>query len=293
MTTRMIGDVPITHVEEIPRLAFPPGDLLPDMSREALDKHAAWLRPDHYDADEDLVIMSVHSWVIKTARHTILVDTCSGNHKERPSLPPFHQLDVPYMERLAAAGVHPEQVDFVMCTHLHLDHVGWNTRLENGRWVPTFPNAKYLFSKIEYDHWAAIAEAGTDDDGVDGALVYADSILPVVEAGLTEMVEGTHAMDDQLVIEPAPGHTPGSVTLMLTVGDEQALFAGDTLHHPLQVYYPECNSAFCLEPDVARATRRRLLEESADRPRLFLPAHFAGSGVSRVVSDGDGFALEF
>ena len=272
MTTRMIGDVPITHVEENPRLAFPPGDLLPDLDPEALDKHAAWLRPDHYIADEDLVVMSVHSWVIKTARHTILVDTCSGNHKERPSLPPFHQLDVPYMERLAAAGVHPEQVDFVMCTHLHLDHVGWNTRLENGRWVPTFPNAKYILAGDEY----AASEAGDDQ-------VFRENVLPVMEAGQAVLVDTDYALDDEVWLVPTPGHTVGHVAVNIASRVETAVMCGDLMHTPLQLAHPEWSPNFDHDGVRAAETRKSFLDKHCETDTLILTAHFPSPSVGHIV----------
>ncbi len=134
--------------------------------------------PDCFSKAEEKFIASVHSWVLRTKHNTILIDSCAGNDKHRPSLPRFHQLKLPFLERLATAGVTPESVDFVLCTHLHADHCGWNTRLLDGRWVPTFPNAKYVFSKAEQDHWAGPAGRQGFNAGV-----YADSVLPVVESG--------------------------------------------------------------------------------------------------------------
>ncbi len=294
MTTMMIGDVAVTRVEEMCGPGFRPHDLLPDLQREALEEHGHWLKPDHYHEGLDRFVASVHSWVIKTDHHTILVDTCIGNDKERPAMERWHRLQLPFLDRLAEAGVQPEKVDIVMCTHLHVDHVGWNTKLENGRWVPTFPNAKYVFARQEYDHWVKTAD---DEEaariGNANALAFNDSVLPVVEAGLAEMVDGAHALEDRLTIDPAPGHTPGSCTLTLAADDQEALFTGDIMHHALQVYYPEWNSCFCIDQEMARATRRRILAESADRPRLLLPAHFGAPHAGRVVSKGDRFAMEF
>ncbi len=272
---------------------FKPEELLPDSRAEDLERHAGWLSPDHFDKESGLLIISIQSWVIKTKHHTVLVDTCAGNHKERPNWEPFHQLDLPYLQRLEDAGVHPDSVDFVMCTHLHVDHVGWNTRLKDGRWVPTFPNAKYVFAKQEYEFWEQVATKGSADYSAEDALVFNDSVLPVVEAGQTEMIEGSHALNDQLKIDPAPGHTPGSCTLKLTSNGEEALFAGDTMHHPLQVYHPEWNSGFCMDPETARTTRRRVLEEAADRNQLLLPGHFAPPGAFRITRQDNGFAIKF
>ncbi len=292
MIHHMIGDVPITRIEEMCGPFFPPDVMLPALESGALEEHDSWLTPNYYDSNAGCLVVSIHSWVIKTPHHTILVDTCVGNDKERKAFADFAHLDLPYLQTLREAGVHPEEVDIVMCTHLHVDHVGWNTRLRDGRWVPTFPNAKYIFSKQEHDFWAAITPEESEAGGLDAALVYADSILPVVEAGQSEMVEGVHAIDDQLLIEPAPGHTPGSCTLKLTSNGQTALFAGDTMHHPLQVYYPDVNSCFCLDPEAARSTRRHILEECASQPQLLLPAHFAPPSCFKVVDNGGGYALE-
>lgn len=291
MIKQMIGDVPITRIEEMCGPFFPPDVLLPDLPQGAIEAHAGWLQPDFYDPNAGCFVLSIHSWVIKTQHHTVLVDACVGNDKERETFADFAHLNLPFLQTLSEAGVHPEAVDIVLCTHLHVDHVGWNTRLQDGRWVPTFPNAKYIFAKQEHDFWAALTPEQSAAQGLDGALVYADSVLPVVEAGQSEMVEGRYAIDDQLLIEPAPGHTPGSITLKLTSNGQGALFAGDTLHHQLQVYYPDVNSGFCLDPVAARNTRRRILEECASRPQLLLPAHFAPPCAFEVSAKGDTFVL--
>ena len=293
MNTRMIGDVAVSRVEEMCGPGFRPDALLPAFQRDAIAEHADWLMPNHYHEGLDRLVASVHSWVIKTEHHTILVDTCIGNHKERPAMERWHHLDLPFLERLAEAGVQPEEVDFVMCTHLHVDHVGWNTRLDNGRWVPTFPNAKYVFARNEFEHWNQTTDEEAARIGDANMLAFNDSVLPVVEAGLAEMVDGDHQLGDRLLIEPAPGHTPGSCTLKLSSNGTEALFIGDIMHHALQVYYPHWNSCFCVDPEMSHATRRRILEESADRDRLLMPAHFGAPHAGRVVGKGDGFALAF
>ncbi len=289
MTVRMIGDVTVGRVEENAGPSFKPHALFPSWTEAALEKHRSWLVPRCYDERSGRFVMSLHSWIIRTGRHTILVDTCVGNDKER-SRPTWNRLSTPWLDRLRDAGVHPEEVDFVLCTHLHTDHVGWNTRLENGRWVPTFPNAKYLFSKTDYEYWG---EKNRSGPALDNA--YNDSVLPVVEAGRAVLVaDGDgHTIDERFEIAPAPGHTPGHVTLKLVSKGESALFTGDIMHHPIQVHEPDWNSRFCEWPDEAAKTRRRVLESIADTATLMLPAHFAAPHCGYVRSDGDSFRFAF
>jgi glyoxylase-like metal-dependent hydrolase (beta-lactamase superfamily II) len=232
--------------------------------------------------------LGIHTWVLRTRHHTILIDSCAGNHKNRPSVPRFHQLNLPFLEGLAAAGVSPESVDYVMCTHLHVDHCGWNTRLLDGRWVPTFPNAKYLFSRAEYDHWRGPA----GKQGVNAG-VYEDSVLPVVESGQAEIVDGEGAVGDGLVFHPTPGHTVGHVAVRLLSGADQAVFSGDIMHQPLQVFRPDWNSTFCGDPTHARASRRWLLEHAAETGSTVFTAHFANSSAGSVARRGDRFDWSF
>src|SRR5215831_7886013 len=208
VATWTIGDATVTRLEEqVGYASLPPEKFLVGFDRELLARHLDWLVPHHYSPTDDRLITSIHSWLIRTGRHTILLDSCAGNHKNRPGFARFHQLDIPFLQRLRAAGVQPEEIDIVLCTHLHTDHVGWNTQLVDGRWVPTFPNAKYLFSRIEWEHWQ-VAEwraAYTTDP------YYEDSLLPVMEGGQADLVAADYAFGDNVWIEPWPGHTPGHV----------------------------------------------------------------------------------
>ena len=280
-----IGSLEIQRIEESHGPGFPPQMMFPDLPPDALEKHASWMVPNYYDPQANAFISSIHAWLVRTPHHTVLIDSCVGNHKPRPQFPRFNQLDLPWLDRLAAAGVAPEQVDFVMCTHLHVDHVGWNTRLEDGRWVPTFPRAKYLFGRQEYEHWAA---AGAPEIG---NAVIQDSVLPVVEAGLSQLVEDGYCLDDTLTVEPTHGHTAGHVMIRASSGGTTGLFTGDAMHNPIQCCYPDVNSAFCENQEAARATRRRLLCDSAEYGHLLLPTHFGAPHVGRVRADGDAFAF--
>jgi glyoxylase-like metal-dependent hydrolase (beta-lactamase superfamily II) len=291
--TWSIGAVSVTRVEELLGFAsVAPERYLAGLEREVLQRHLSWLVPHHYSVEHDRFITSVHSWLIRTAWHTILLDCCAGNHKERPGFARFHQLDTPFLKRLRAAGAAPEQIDIVLCTHLHSDHVGWNTIRRDGRWVPTFPNAQYLFSRIENEHGDPRRNPAADADPQRGE-AYRDSVLPVIEAGQAVLLEGAHQVDDAMMVEPAPGHTPGHVVLRLEQGDERALFCGDAVHHPLQVYAPHWNSGFCELPEQARATRRRLLEHCAERNALLFPVHFGAPHVAAIAPAGTAFSLRF
>jgi len=293
MQTWMIGGTTVTRIEEqIGPNDFGVDAFLTGVDRERFERHLPWLVPIHFDPAIDKLITSNHSWLIRTDRHTILLDCCAGNHKERPWLPRFHRLDVPFLERLRAAGAAPEDIDIVLCTHLHTDHVGWNTRLENGRWVPTFPNARYLFSRLENDHWNPdIGDRRQRNPG--RAAMYDDSVLPVIVSGQADLLDGAHAIDDRLMIEPAPGHTPGHVLLKLRDGADEAVFCGDVLHHPIQVHEPTWNTRFCEIPEQALSTRRRVLEHCAERRALLFPTHFAAPHVAAITAQTTGFRPDF
>jgi len=215
VATWTIGNVTVTRIEE--QLGFasrPPEQYLDGFERETLARHLDWLVPHHYSPAHDRLITSIHSWLIRAGRHTILLDSCAGNHKNRPGFSRYHQLDTPFLQRLREAGVQPEEIDIVLCTHLHADHVGWNTMLVDGRWVPTFPNAKYLFSRIENEIGDPRRNPAADADLQRGG-AYRDSVLPVIEAGQAVLVDGDYAIDDILTIVPAAGHTHGHVAVWL------------------------------------------------------------------------------
>ena len=289
MTAWRIGETEILRIpEQLGPNAMAPDAFFPGLDRALLDQHRAWLEPTYYDRAADRLISSIHSWLIRHNGRTILLDGCAGNHKNRPFNPRFHQLNTPFLERLAAVGTTPEAVDMVLCTHLHADHVGWNTRLLDGRWVPTFPNARYLFSRTEHDHWRPTAETPGPR-----AEVYADSVLPVVEAGQVDLLDGAAQLDTGLFVDPAPGHTPGHVVLRLEAPRQSALFCGDVVHHPLQLYAPEMNSAFCECGPEARTTRRRVLEHCAEAGTLLFPTHFGPPHVAGVRREGAAFAPDF
>lgn len=279
MHAATLGGIEVSRVVEIERMKLQPFHLFPDATDEAVAAQRSWLVPQFADADGSLY-MNIQAYVVKTRHHTILVDACCGNGKQRP-FAHLSNLSTDWLDRLKASGVAPEDVDIVLCTHLHFDHVGWNTRLVDGRWVPTFPNAKVLMARAEWEFWKAEYEAGRDQDGSIG-----DSVIPIVEAGRAVIVEGDHAVDDQLWLEPTPGHTPGHVCLHAKDGGREAILTGDLLHHPIQLAQPSWCVRACVDRKQSAATRRAFIERNADSDRLILAAHFNAPNGGRIRSAG-------
>jgi glyoxylase-like metal-dependent hydrolase (beta-lactamase superfamily II) len=228
-----VGDLNIHRVIEQETSFVPALEMLPGLTPEVLAENRAWMRQAKALDEQDVLLLCFQSYVVKTPHHTILIDSCIGNDKPRPQRPKWNmKTDDTYLRALGAAGFSPDDIDFVMCTHLHVDHVGWNTRLENGRWVPTFPKARYVFAKQEFDHWSA-QNAKTEIPP------FVDSVLPVVEANRHELVGNDHQIGDHVRILPTPGHTPGHIAVTMGRGKDDAVFSGDLMHSPLQTLYPE------------------------------------------------------
>ncbi len=291
MKPQRIGAFTVSRVMEYEGPIFEPDLLFPDADAATIEANKSWLLPSFIDPDTGRLIMSFHSYVIRTPRHTIVVDTCLGNDKHRPARDLWHMREGSYLEDLAAMGVHPQEVDFVMCTHLHVDHVGWNTRLVDGRWVPTFPNARYIFARTELEHWQQVAAADPGAEINHGS--YRDSVLPVVEANQVDLVEDDHQIEDGIWLEGAPGHTPGNVMLRLRSGSDDAVLTGDTIQHPLQLARPDWSSRFCDDPEMSRKSRTALIEAAADTPTLVLTGHFPDPVAGRIVRSGDAFRFQY
>ena len=291
MQDRHIGDVRVTRIEEQMGPGFPAKDFFPEFDAEVFAAETKWLAPNYYQPESGRLVTSLHSWLVRTGKYTILVDACSGNHKPRPGMPRFDMLNTKYLDRLREAGVQPEEIDFVMCTHLHVDHVGWNTKLENGKWVPTFANAKYVMSRTDHDFWAAESKKAATEKFI--VNTYNDSVLPIVEARKAEFVSGEHGMCDCLTLKPAPGHTPGQIRLDLESRGKRAIFSGDALHNPVQVPIWKWNSVFCEDRDQARKTRHTLLADCVEQDALLMPAHFGSPHAAYIKASGDGFALDW
>ena len=287
-----LGDVTVTRVEEM----HGPVGMTPDMffpgtpEQPWLDQRDQ-LVPDFLEADTNLALVAVQTWVLRSEGKTILIDTGVGNHKERPYVPAWGHLETSYLDNLAAAGVQPEDVDIVVNTHLHVDHVGWNTRLDGQAWVPTFPNATYLMPKADYDFWNP-ANKNESVFGPGNQNVFEDSVAPVHAAGLAVLWEGSHVIDGNLRLETAPGHTPGSSVVTLSSGSDRAVFAGDLLHTPVQVTHADQNSCFCEDAVGARVSRHKILGWAADNNALVIPAHFPGHGAFEVDRHAGAFAIK-
>ncbi|MFE7757744.1 MBL fold metallo-hydrolase [Streptomyces sp. NPDC057418] len=292
MNTITLGDITLTRVREyFGPVDMTPETFFPDSPAKAWEEHRALLVPDFLDAGTRIVNSAIQTWLLRSEGRTILVDTGVGNHKERPYAPVWSRMDTGFLDNLARAGVRPEDVDIVINTHLHIDHVGWNTYLDGRTWVPTFPRATYLMPKDDFDFWNP-ENGHTSVLGRGNQNVFEDSVAPVHRAGQTLLWENSHQIDAGLRLETAPGHTPGSSVLTLTSGTDRAVFVGDLLHSPVQILEPDSNSCFCEDPAQARATRRKVLGRAADSNTLVIPAHLGGHGAAQVVRDGSRFAVK-
>ncbi len=270
-----IGDVVVTAVADIDPFDIPLSRVMPMTSAPELAPFADILVPDHLTESFAELRLAVQNFLVQVDGLSILVDTCVGEHKPRPRLDIWNmRADTGFLDRLAATGIDARSVDIVFCTHLHADHVGWNTCLRDGRWVPTFPNAKYLFGRAEYDHWLTRPTANHGS--------FADSVSPVVEGGLMELVDDGFSVARGVTLLPLPGHSPGQMGLLIDRGAGRVLFCGDAIHSPLQVMLPHVCSAFCDAPHQAVITRLKILEEAADDGRILVPAHFRRSGRARI-----------
>ncbi|MFW6094066.1 MAG: MBL fold metallo-hydrolase [Pseudomonadota bacterium] len=283
MNQWQVGDVTITRVVEM-EVAGGSRFILPDATPQACSG-IEWLRPHFMDADGNL-IMSVHALVVDTGSRRIVVDTCIGNDKER-SIPNWSHLQTSFLDDLAAAGYPRERIDTVLCTHLHVDHVGWNTMLVDGRWVPTFPNARYLVAEKEWRYWSAV-----DDDPLNAG-VLDDSVRPVFDAGQVDLIDWEHRLCDEVSLEPTPGHTPGHVSVRIRSNGEEALITGDCLHHPCQMTRTDWCSSADYDQAMGRETREALLERHAGSDVLVIGTHFATPTAGRIKRlSGGGYWLD-
>lgn len=278
-----IGDVRVTRVQEQEAL-LAPENLIHVLDPARLAEHRPWLTP-HFMTAEGQIRLSIHALVVESKGRRIVVDTCMGNDRPLPmGLGPLQTRFLEALERV----VPREQVDLVLCTHLHFDHVGWNTMKVGDRFVPTFPNARYLIAREEYEHWSTeSAKPKTDDVNID--LRY--SIEPIVAAGLQELVSSRHALTDEVFLEPTPGHTPGHVSVRIESRGQSAVITGDMVHHPVQLAEPTWGSHPDAQPERAVATRREFVARYGDSPVLVIGTHFAGPTAGRIVKVGDSVRL--
>jgi glyoxylase-like metal-dependent hydrolase (beta-lactamase superfamily II) len=277
-----VGDVSITRITEFEG----PGGLgryLPDATRDAV-QNIAWLHP-HFATIEGRLIGAIHALIIETPEARIVVDTCVGNDKVR-EVPAWNQMQTTFLDDMSESGYGADSIDFVICTHLHVDHVGWNTRLIDGVWRPTFSNARYLFGQMEYEFWAA-----RGDDARFGT-VFSDSVQPVFDAGLVDLVATDHQLAPGVRLLSTPGHTPGHVSVLIESRGERALITGDMLHHPCQMAHPEWGAVVDEDKPQAVQTRHDIFARFADTPTLVIGTHFAAPTAGRIVRDGNAYRLD-
>lgn len=305
--TYTVGQTEITKVFELALDDFAATQLLPGLSPQVLLNHPEWLDERIYDPGTGKVKMSVHTWAVRHEGQVILVDTGAGNDKSRPGLKVLDHLHLPFLQRLAAVGIRPEEVDYILLTHIHADHIGWNTQWVEQAWLPTFPNAQVICSDLEWQYGAALTSG--DEEAIRTVRqaaglgepvrlpvpgVFADSMLPVQEVGRVRRI----AIDGSEVLPgirflPTPGHSICHAAISISSQQEEAIFGGDVLHHPFELYDPNLVSMFCEFPDSARASRRWLAEAVADRKALYFSSHFPASSAGHIHRNGEAFHWEF
>jgi glyoxylase-like metal-dependent hydrolase (beta-lactamase superfamily II) len=283
-----IGDITIDAVIEREGPWRRPQDFFPAYDDAVFRHHLAGMEPEMFDAASGKMFITYQTFVVRTPRYTILVDTCTGEDKGHPA--PF---DFPGKERwrneLFALGIGFEQVDYVFCTHLHIDHTGWNTTLRDGRWVPTFPNAKYIFHKREYTAWEAEHAKGANPPGT----VFRDNCLPIVEAGQAVLVDDDYALDDTVTLTPTPGHSPCHCCVNIFSKGQRAVVAGDLMHHAIQCREPDWSAKPDWDPKQSAISRRKFFASVAGTDTLILPVHFPAPTVGLITADGDRFDYRF
>lgn len=279
MNQWQVGDVKIARIIES-EAPWPGTWLIPNATPENMQREADWLYPVFSDETGQLR-MSIHALVLESQGKRVVVDTCIGNDKVR-SNPAWSKLKLPFLEDLQKAGYSRESIDYVICTHLHVDHVGWNTMLEDGKWVATFPRACYIIGGTEWDYWSKF-------DGGDFRDPVEDSVRPVVAAGMAELVESTYRINDEIRLEPTPGHTPGHHSVRISSKGQEAVITGDLMHHPVQCKYPEWDDSFDSDGPMAKKTRRAFCERYADQDIVVFGTHFATPSCGKIVSKGEAF----
>jgi len=286
MLHRQLGEIQIDRIIESEEPDFDPLGFFPQTTPADWEPHKAWLQPWCWEPVSGNLIFPMQSFLLRTPHHTILVDTCVGDYKERQR-PSWNMTSSgAYLKKLAAAGVRPEDVDYVMCTHMHTDHVGWNTRLQNGRWVPTFPNARYIMSASEWAYWEAMHQQEPLNQ-------IADSVIPILESGKAVLVANDYAINDEVCFESTPGHTPDHVSVRLASRDARAVITGDMMHCPVQCAEPLWIARPDYDPELARQTRRAFLERYCDTDVLVCATHFPSPSFGHIIAAGDAFRFQY
>ena len=291
MNSFNIGSIRVSRVEEWQGGFSAPGDLFSGYSDEGWRPLEEEFTPDYYDPKTGMLYAFLQSWVLDTGRRRILFDTGAGNDKPRPNLPIFSNLKTDFLANLAKAGYQPGDIDLVVCSHIHVDHVGWNTRLVDGRWDITFRNAQYVLPLADRDYWdprVTHTSPGEIGQYINGPM-FDDSVRPLMDAGRVVWAEDGYELEPGLNLHSFPGHTPGSMALKVRSNGTKAMFVGDLVHHPAQIYNPDWNSQFCEDGERAKLSRRRMLKEAVRTEALVIPAHFGGEHLVKVVNTEGGF----
>lgn len=277
-----IGEVEVFQIVELEA-----GKIIQESIKDAIPENTQkinWLYPHFADKGGSLKAL-VQGFLIKSGNLNILIDTCNGNDKERTDIPEWSNLQIDFLKRLCDTGVSKKDVDIVACTHLHMDHVGWNTKLEDDAWVPTFPNAKYIFVKGEYEYWSKKPKKEIADDKA----AFDDSVTPIIKTDLAELVEVNYNIDQSISFIPTPGHTPYHVSVLIESSGKQAIISGDVIHHPCQIVNPEWITIADTFPEKAVESRKGILKEIVDTDTLLIGSHFPSPVAGHVVGIKDGF----
>jgi glyoxylase-like metal-dependent hydrolase (beta-lactamase superfamily II) len=289
LESRLITRVGEVEVWQVPEIVLPTSVrwLLPDATREAVETEKSWLQPGFMD-ENGYLLQSIHTYLLKTPAQAVLIDPGVGNHKRRGGgIPAFNMLDTPFLQRLEAAGVSADEVDIVLCTHMHTDHVGWDAMLEGETWRPTFRRARHLFARPEYDHFAATSQTAATT-----LQLWQDSVEPVAKAGLVDVVETDHQVTSEVRLEASFGHTPGHVSVKVESAGATAVFIGDVMHSPVQAAFPELRCALGGPEEAARRARLEVLERYAGTETIVFGAHFAFPCGGYVRREGRAFRFE-
>jgi glyoxylase-like metal-dependent hydrolase (beta-lactamase superfamily II) len=281
-----LKDITIHRVVEQPRCTdFGLMEFFPALTKDLFEENRAWLEPTFVDPANNGLVLTIQSFVIQTSHHNILIDACVGNQKPRPARPFWNMLNGDRFEKeLAAADLTVNDIDYVMCTHLHGDHVGWNTRLDNGRWVPTFPKAKYIMADRELAYWSQRAK-----DNPASAPWMTDSVLPIVAAKREQIVKSDFVFNEQVQFVPTPGHTIDHFSVLVGRAGDDVLITGDMIHSPLQGKYPELGMMSDYDSEKAAQTRRKTFDRFCEEPTILCASHFPTPSTGRVRHWGDGY----
>ena len=280
-----VGDVEIARIVEVNGWEDDITMLLPDAGPQFV-KQFGWLQP-HFATPEGKMIISFQCFVLRSQGRTAMIDTCIGNDRQR-EFPVFTNMQSTFLEDLAAAGFPHEEVTDVLCTHLHFDHVGWNTRLVGGKWVPTFPQARYLFGRREYQHWKHLH----DTNGYHDLHHMDDSVVPILDAGLVEFIDPDFRLTDEVSLIPTPGHTPGHVSVLIQSRGQSAVITGDMMHNPIQIAVPDHEARFDMDKAQAAKTRSEFVTRFNGTPTLVIGSHFSEPSAGHIVPDGRSWKLE-